>query len=285
MKFSILSTLIVLLLLLSRFGVAVKGSADIDDSGDTSVKDAAFEPQWAGWTLDRFLEESSCVFYGKCTGKATGNNGGTELRFDIEEVYKGAYDPEVELFYSIFPEPFKEGNYYLLFCGRDASVYSRKDCYGISTVVCESDNGLYHEGIFDFNEKDMDGVLAVAKAYAANHPDTKDIVINNDYCRSDDLKEIYDYASVVISVRITGIVDNTAADRTSYTFEVKDVLKGTVNGEQWVTAFKDSMTVGEEYILLLDKPEETSVFYIMCSPRSILAASGSDAELVWSLNE
>ena len=99
------------------------------------------------------------------------------------------------------------------------------------------------------------------------------------------MKEIYDYASVVISVRITGIMDNTVADRTSYTFEVKDVLKGTVNGEQWVTAFKDSMTVGEEYILLLDKPEETSVFYIMCSPRSILAASGSDAELVWSLNE
>jgi hypothetical protein len=64
MKFSILSTLVVLLLLLSSCGVAVKGSADIDESGDTSVKDAAFEPQWAGWTLDRFLEESSCVYVG-----------------------------------------------------------------------------------------------------------------------------------------------------------------------------------------------------------------------------
>lgn len=243
------------------------------------------ESEWAGWTLDQYLEGSSCIFYGKCTGKTAGDRGSSELRFDIERVYKGVYDPEVERFCSILREPFKEGVYYLIFCGRDASVYTGTDCYGISTVIFETDTGLYHEGVFDLKEKDMNEVLATAESYASQHPAADQIVINNDYCRSDDLREIYDYASTVAVMKITGIADITAQDRTAYTFEVKELLKGSVKGEQWVIAFKDSMAVGEEYLLLLDKPEDTSVFFIMCSARSVLAASGAEAETVRSFSK
>lgn len=251
------------------------------------VQDLSVYVQWEAMTLDQTIDASSCIFYGKCVGKSSNSPLGTaRLTFEIEKVYKGSYDPQVRVFGSLLSNPFVEGGEYLLFCGRDASVYSGEDSYGISRVICDTTDGLYHDGVFDMKLSDLSSVCAYVEAYTAEHPSDNAVPISGDYCRSEDLKEIYDYASTVAVVKITGIRNDLglfADDRTSYTFETKDVLKGTVKKEEWVVAFKDSMNVGEEYLLLMDKPDDTSAFFIMCSPKSVIPAASEDAEYIYSI--
>jgi len=52
------------------------------------------------------------------------------------------------------------------------------------------------------------------------------------------------------------------------------------NDEKYVIAFKDSMRVGEEYVLLLQKPDETAVSFVVDSLYSILPVNSEDAAIV-----
>ena len=254
------------------------------DESKTNRPISGIDVQWSGWTIEQFVDSSSCVFYGKCISK-TESTIRQELTFEIEEVYKGKYDPLVSEFTALKSITFNVGNHYLLFCGLDASVYSGEDHYGISTAVCDDDYGLYHEGIFNLNLSSLEEVREYVYHYIADHPTDNKVPVNNDYCRSDDLRDIYDYASTVIVAKILGITDDSNTDRTSYSFEVKEILKGDTDGELWITAFKDSLKIGEDYILLLDKPEKTSVFFKMCSRKSIIPVMSEEAALIRSFSD
>lgn len=259
-----------------------------NDSKDKSLEglelsqEDAYSVQWSGWTLEQFMEESSCIFYGKCIGKNVTKHGSSELQFDVQNTYKGVYDPEIKTFHSLLTDPFKKGKEYLIFCGRDASVYSGEDFYGISTVICETEDGLYHEGILGVEREDMQSILKQVSSYMEQHPSSGEVKISTDYCRSEKLEEIYEYADTVIIAEITGVFDNTQEDRTAYYFDVKDTLKGRVSGEQWVMAFKDSMKVGDEYLLLLSTPGADAIFLTMCSPQSVLPVSSDKAKTILS---
>lgn len=243
----------------------------------------AYCVQWSGWTLEKYMEESSCIFYGKCIGKNATQHGSSELQFDIQKIYKGVYEPEIKMFHSLLSEPFEIGKEYLIFCGHDASVYSGKDIYGISTVICEMKDGLYHEGILGLEKENMQSILKQVSSYMEKHPSSNEVKINTDYCRSEKLDEIYKYADTVVVAKITGVFDNTQEDRTAYYFDVKDTLKGRVSGEQWIMAFKDSMKIGEEYLLLLSTLGAEANFFTMCSPQSVLPINSDKAKTILSL--
>ena len=78
--------------------------------------------------------------------------------------------------------------------------------------MCDNDDGLYHEGIVNLNLSTLDNVRDYVKHYITDHPTDNEVPFNNDYCRSDDLREVYDYASAVIVAKIIGITDNSNKD-------------------------------------------------------------------------
>ena len=141
---------------------------------------------WAGMTLEQYIETSPCIFYGKCISMSRFNMGINasnlkpyKLEFEIEEVYKGEYDPQISEFVSHWLT-FKVGNQYLIFCMRETSVNSGEDHYAISVVVCDSGDGLYHEHIFDLNLSSLEDVRTYVKDYLSDHPsDDKDTEIND----------------------------------------------------------------------------------------------------------
>ena len=288
-KLGIAAAAVLLIAVIGVFAVSGLFKADVPessaDSSEAKSRETAASPQWAGWTIDQYIENSSCIFIGKCTEIKQKENGSAKLRFDIRTVLKGTYDPDVRDFVTAYSYPFAKQKEYLIFCGRDASVYSGEDTYGISAVLYDTQDGLAHEGVFDLKLENVSSVCGYIADYLEKHPSDNVVPIRNDYCRSEDLREIFDFASTVMVARITGVLDDTMEGRTSYSFEVKNVLKGSVNNEEWVLAFKQSMTVGEEYLLLLAKPDEQSVFFTMCSPKSILRADSEDAQAVFSIAE
>ncbi len=288
-KLGIAAAAVLLIAVIGVFAVSGLFKAGVPESSvDTSKaknRETAASPQWAGWTIDQYIENSSCIFIGKCTEIKSKENGSAKLRFDIQTVLKGTYDPDVRDFVTAYSYPFAKQKDYLIFCGRDASVYSGEDTYGISAVLYDTQDGLAHEGVFDLELENVSSVCGYIADYLEKHPSDGAVPVRNDYCRSEDLREIFDFASTVMVARITGVLDDSMEGRTSYSFEVKNVLKGSVNNEEWVLAFKQSMTVGEEYLLLLAKPDEQSVFFTMCSPKSILQADSEDAQAVLSLAE
>ena len=91
-----------------------------------------------------------------------------------------------------------------------------------------------------------------------------------------DLQDIYDYSDVVFTAEITGIQWNDMPDRTMYYFTPDKVLKGKLNGEEWFVSYKDSVKVGKKYILLLSRPDESSVFFTVNSTQSVLGIDSLD---------
>ena len=140
--------------------------------------------------------------------------------------------------------------------------------------------GTYSGSIAEYSFKSLSDAVEYAATYASEHTYEGSTAVHGDYCRSSDLKEIYEFSSNVIEAEITGIVDDSIPDRTSYSFKVIEEIKGTARDEQWVAAFKDSMKTGERYVLLLTKPGETSAFFVVDSLHSVIPENTPEAETV-----
>lgn len=257
-----------------------KDAADTE-SPDSAGTAASVDIQWAGWTLDQYIEHAPCIFVGTCTKcREKADNGSAVLEFDISHSYKGSYDPAVTDFTALSGNPCTVGEEYLIFCGRDASVYSGKDSYGIAVAVCDTDKGLWHSGIKDVEFDRLADVLSYVEEKAGRFPAPDENAVSGDYIRSENILEIFDGSPYVIVAEITGICDDSLDDRTVYTFSLNDTIKGKVTDEQWIIAFKDSMKVGEKYLLLLDKPGKDSLLFTMSSLKSVQALDSDEAATI-----
>ena len=266
MKKNVLTALaLIMMLSLSSCGVpAVKPG-----NGEGTVSTQA---QWLGWDLAQFIDNSEYVFRGKCLKKSVCKNGNAELCFDIHTVLKGNYDSSVGTFISADPEWFKEGEDYLILCGREASVFWQKDFYGISTVIYTEDNEIKHEGISDLHLDIIEDIADFITAYCKTVPGNSPEAITGDYCRSGKLTDIYDYSSDVFVVEVERVIFNAVDDRTTYLFKVENTIKGGFSGEGCVIAFKDSMNVGEKYLLMVSKLDDN--VFTVCSLNSVQIYDG-----------
>ena len=236
------------------------------------------EASWAGWNLDQYLEVTDNVFLGTCTDIKDTASGRLILSFQVQKNIKGVIDQEVEEFWTLPEIDYKTGQQYLVFCGRESSVFRDKDIYGISVVVFEKDGKLIHEGIFNLEQSDLNEVVQYVEAYAASHPEEEDKEIPRSYIDSDDLDEIYDFSSCVMTVEITGVVDDTQADRTIYSFSPIEVLKGEIKNEDWIVTFKDSMEEGGQYLVFLSAGGEYSRLFISSAKKSVFDIHSDEAK-------
>ena len=255
-------------------------TTDNHEGSDLS-REVFAEAEWTGWNLEQFIQNSTNVFLGKCSYQETGSGpSGTNtvnLRFSIEENLKGIIDTEVKSFRAIPDISYQEGCEYLVFCGRDASVFSGQDIYGISAVVWENNGILIHEGIYNFPEaQNLRGVVDIVRKHVSDFPDDNENAVNNDYCRSDDLQKVYEFSDCVMTLEVTDIFENQE-DRTSYFFKPISIIKGQYYNEEWLITLKDAMKTGEKYLVFLTKPAQGSRYFIISSRNSVFELDSEKA--------
>ena len=254
--------------------IASESSKD-QESAVRQTQKVEFESM--GWTMDQYIEASANVFLGICTQKQNGMPSDI-LQFKVLENYKGEIDPSVTDFLVLHSEEgqIQEDVKLLVCCGREGSVFADNDVYGVSVCFFEKDGKLISNSPVQSQWENLESLSRYVENYVKEHPGNNANHILMDYCRSEDIGEIYEASDAVFSVKITGIMDGTMPDRTSYSFEVEDVIKGEYKGEEWVIALKDSMTVGEEYLILVNQPEN-SRYCIISSKKSVIKPDSEES--------
>ena len=282
MKKCFIIVLAIALILFSACGRIAKGERQ-KTNADIKQQQIA-EASWAGWSIDQTIDSIPYVFLGRCLSLSDDSYSvQPQVEFKIEKVYQGKISEEKIIAKVISQDSFEEGESYLLFASAFASVFSGEDPnFLIEAVIGEKNTGVYAGSIAGLSFNSLAEVLNYVEEYTANHPYKGSTAVKGDYCRSSDLREIFDYSSNVFIAEITGVINNSASDRTSYSFRVIDEIKGSVKDEQYVIAFKDSMQVGGKYLLLLQKPDETSIFFVVDSLYSIFPANSEGAATVLS---
>ncbi len=233
------------------------------------------EVDWAETTLEECIDKAPVILYGSCEKVDYRRNGGVELVLNVQSCLRGDCSGSVTL-RAMMGASFAPGQEYLIFAQKEASVFDESEFYAVNQYISDYHRGTY-EGCISSEEKlSVKSALKYTKKYVKKHPYTGDDVIIGDYCRSENLQEIFDWSSCVLSAKITGIFYDFAEDRTTYTIEPLMQLKGTVPENCHVVAKKNSMQPGEVYWLMLSKPDEHSLILTISSPYSVLVP-GSEA--------
>lgn len=244
----------------------------------------ALNAQWAGWTIDQTIDNSPYVFCGKCLSLPNDSSTVQPLvEFKVEKAFQGQISEEIIKCKVIGQNSFKVGESYILFAHPCASVFSDVSFQLlIDAVIGENITGAYKGCITGLSFGSLTEAVDYVEEYISEHPYNESYSLQGDYCRSSDLHEIFDYSSNVFVAEITGVMNNSFPDRTWYSFRIIDEIKGSVKDENHIVAFKDSMETGEKYLLLLRKPDDTSISFVVDSFYSILPADSEEAQTVLS---
>ena len=242
----------------------------------------------AGYGLDMVISYAPVIFTGKCIDVKPMNPIGfidasfsiiSVLRCEVGEV-KTQSTVTVRTYIS---QEFKEGEEYLVFSRPMASVYERIPLlYVADEYVAKSG---YKGDMPDMRGKDYSTILEETIKRTAANPFKGKKSVQSEYCTSDDLAEILAFADCVVTVKADKIYENSVNDRTSYICSVLSVLKGDVKENNIdVVAFKDSMKLGDEYVLILTQHiDRDTVIYSMAAVNSLFEAGSAEAQQIKEL--
>lgn len=104
-----------------------------------------------------------------------------------------------------------------------------------------------------------------------------------DYTTATDLPTIVAETDLVLEVKITGLsTEGQFANCNTYYGDVQQILKGgPVNtseerGDIQVTLTKESVEIGETYVLLLNRIDETAIIYTQSSLGSVIPSGDTE---------
>jgi|GEM_PF-1508477 len=226
--------------------------------------------------------------------------------FSVSEVVKGEVSEstietrelifgggEIDKFYHYVP-----GQEYLLFMSRIRSVYTENDYFIPDTflILVDKEGGVKgaeeSEHLEELKELEASKALEELGSYdnlcayiqevlsklpaEENHTEEFD---GKDYIHSTDIKEILDRSPYVAEVSI-GEFSSRAVDRDGYFCKVITSLKGELEGTIDVIFPKDAVKSEERYFIMLDKPDDGSVFYVLSSKDSVHSADSEEAAII-----
>lgn len=253
-------------------------SEPVDDYTKTIVKGSLID----GYCLEMALDYASTVFVGVCTGKPIHNKNGTvDAEFTVEKVIRGNIKAGDTLMVRQYDESlFVYGNRSIVLSEEYSSVYEGiKSVYAAGEIINQQAS-KYNGDMPDVKGMKYDDILKKIEQYAEKNTYKGENTAYGVYSESDKLEDIADFANCIVKVKTAKITNNTVSDRTSYECKVIESLKGETASIIPVIAFKDSMQVGKEYVLLLTKVGEVDTFYIMAAKQSVFSADSEQARSI-----
>lgn len=234
------------------------------------------------WSLTKAIECTSVIFEGLCEGiNFTGRYGIADMQIRAVNVIRGGLEAE-----SVVPvrtndgEMYREGVRYLIFANPLASVYEEKDLYYHEVAVVFDDSGsVYCSDMPDTAGLAYDEIVARTASLVKEYPYQGSEGVMGAYCTSDDIEMIAEYADCVLKVRASSIAQDIAPDRTTYLCTVLECLSGEAEESIRAVAAKNGLDIGEEYLLLLMKSEDSNT-YTLASLKGVIPADSPEAELI-----
>ncbi len=251
--------------------------ASANANADTNAQNKV-EADLVSLTLEQYAERTPYIFSGTCISVKDLHLDQAEVQFKVDKVYQGEPEGTELILRSIDKTPFRRGGKYLIFATKYTSVFVGYDYYVVDALICDGASGIFADAVsgrkYSFSE-----ACSLVEAQVREHGYTGVYELKGDYCRSDDLKDICDYSTHIITAKITGIVIDIADDRNTYSVDIIETLKGDTKGIDWIVASK-GLEIGKEYLMLMTKPDDHSRFLVVDSSKSVFGIKDKDAELV-----
>ena len=244
--------------------------------------DSGVQAQWEKTTFDEYLERTPYIFSGVCTDVRPGNPSG-EVSLAVGRVYRGSIPDETVIIRGLSETAFSVGNEYLVFAGKATSVFLGYEYFGAETIVCDKGTGVYEGSIFGHNMNYAQSCRYVEE-YVKNHVWTGTDLTENDYCRSENVADVFDYSTNVIVGKVTGIFLNVSDHSTCYTVTCERRLKGDCPDSLTVAAFKNSLTEDGEYVFLLTG-ENGSLTYTVSSKNSVFSPDSQEGKAIIAMGQ
>ena len=204
------------------------------------------------WSLDNQIDSADVIFEGICQKKGEATERGTDMMVLVKEVLCGVLEEDTVIQVRTNEgDQFREGEKYIIFGIAYASVYEQKELFWFADAFLPGDLGKAESHFPEISGISYANVVELIKEKVLEKP-VKDIPkVQGGYCSSDVPEEIFAFSDCVVKVTVSEIYMNSINDRTSYMCSVSEVLKGTCEKMIRVISFKESLDVGESYVLYL----------------------------------
>lgn len=237
------------------------------------------------WNLDKALETSPYIFECVCGNKQPeGQSNTADMDMLVINSIRGDLaNGETIPYRSVFGSNYSDGRTYLVFAYPLASVYEGRELfYHEGAVVYDEGGKLFTNGMRELDGLSYAEAAELVETSANDHPYAGDKSVRGAYCTSESLDEIAAFSDCVVKIRAAETVSDSVSDRTTYLCTVLECFKGEAEGSITVVSFKHSLEAGEEYLLLLMKQDDGSL-YTLSSVKSVLPAGSPEAKLVTDL--
>lgn len=101
----------------------------------------------------------------------------------------------------------------------------------------------------------------------------------SEYVESTDLQDIVEGSTYIFKVKVEKYEGGAESNNTERFYcTVSEQLKGIPDGDRVLIIFvADTVEIGSEYIVLLDKVDETAIFYVLSSKNSVYPVSDTES--------
>ncbi|MFA5675278.1 MAG: hypothetical protein WDA65_02035 [Christensenellales bacterium] len=256
-------------------------------------------------TLEEAIDQSYCVVKAKLNSI---NEGKTrrEYNFTLEETIIGNMDEvhfivdegyadysveSTDTTYSTNKTDYEVGKEYILVLYKIASVYNGRDKYMIVGDVFvkldDSDNIAEYRRYHQKEESPYKTAKELLNYARTVTDDSKErFVYGIPFTRSSKIPDIVDASQYIVKAVVSEIEsEDPNSNRDTYICEVTDILRGTTKDKINIVLFKNTVSIGKEYLFLLNKATEYSLTYTLSSVYSVvdLEKEISVAEEIYTL--
>ena len=255
------------------------GSLQISEqTGDQEIYKAV-DAEIISRSVEECVSNIPNIVQGECLMVTPHENGWESVVvLKPEAIYQGNLSG-AELQFVTADAEFKPGSRYVVFASQNESVYTQTITNVVEYYICLSGaelNGKGIEGLQDLKEEELIDLINTC----VGKNEKKDFgPISGAYIKSTNLDEIAAETPYIYEVEVLSFVyPPTTKDRVWAECKVLQTWKGKEEAVIKAVLPADNIQVNSKYILMLTKyGDETSLFYFISSPQSVIPAGSPEA--------
>ena len=207
-----------------------------------------------------------------------------EENFYVSEGYGEFHVDEIDHVYTTTEPQFEKGKKYLLVLSKMSSVYFEEDKYmnvGDACIELDDNNRIIQSKMYKEQQEigfsDLKSIKKrISEIVESNEPPK---AFGVPFTDSEDLSEIVPASQYIVHVAVESITIESSSNRDTYSCRVVQSIKGETAETIQAILFKNTVKIGGEYILLLNKESEVSLLYTLSSKDSTINFTEKDRVL------
>lgn len=203
----------------------------------------------------------------------------SEVRFFVDEGYADVSVENSDTTYSTYDTQYEVGKEYILVLYKISSVYEERDKYMIAgdifVEIDSADNITEYQRYHKAEKSPYKSVEEFSNYVRSVTDNSKErLIYGIPFTRSTKISEIVHASQYIVKAVVTEIEnENPDRNRDTYICKVTERLRGSTKDQINIVLFKDTVSIGNEYLFLLNKDTEDSLIYALSSANSVVDVS------------